>query len=155
MRMNVIQEKLNKVLKFDSSAVVEEWIEGRELTIPVIQGKAFPIVEIRPKSHFYDYASKYTAGASEYLCPAPLDKKVADAIARDAEKAFQVLECRDYGRLDVMLRDDGQHYFLEMNTLPGMTGTSLVPKSAKANGIEFPIFIKDLVLESWHRQKKS
>ncbi len=147
----LFREKLNKVFGFDQDVVVEEWIEGPELTVPVLAGKALEIVEIRPKSHYYDYASKYTAGATEYLCPAPIGAEQTGLIKEICEKTFQALKCADYGRIDVMLGKNGP-MILEMNTLPGMTGTSLVPKSAVASGFSYETFCEFLVCYSFDRQ---
>jgi D-alanine-D-alanine ligase len=148
---SLFREKLSSVFKFDQDVVVEEWVEGPELTVPVLAGKALEIVEIRPKSQFYDYSSKYTAGATDYFCPAPLDPAQTRRIKEISEKAFRVLKCADYGRLDVMLGKSGP-MILEMNTLPGMTGTSLVPKSAIASGFSYETFCEFLACYSYDRQ---
>lgn len=140
-----------KAMSFDGCVLIEEWVEGPELTIPLLQGQALPIVEIRPLAKFYNYESKYTVGKTEYLCPAPLPASETERCQRLAEKAFAVLECRDYGRVDIMLGKDGPKV-LEMNTLPGMTGTSLVPKSAAAAGMDYATFVEVLVCTSFERQ---
>jgi D-alanine-D-alanine ligase len=147
-------EKLASALLYDEDLVIEEWIEGPELTVPVLAGRALEVVEIRPKSHFYDYKSKYTVGATEYLCPAPLDAKVTATCKRLSEEAFGILKCADYGRIDIMLGAQGP-LILEMNTLPGMTETSLVPKSAKASGMSYEEFCEFLTCFSYTRQLKS
>ncbi len=144
----------HKAFQYDVEILVEEWIEGRELTIPVVAGTAYPVIEIRPNSKFYDYKSKYTAGQTEYLCPAPLENAQTESVQRISEKAFRVLKCADYARIDVMLNSKGEFFILEANTLPGMTATSLVPKSAKAKGLSFESFIELLVTQSYERQKK-
>jgi D-alanine-D-alanine ligase len=144
-------EKLTRVFSHDQDVVVEEWIEGPELTVPILAGQALEIVEIRPKSQFYDYESKYTAGATDYFCPAPIKPEETRLIKGLSEKAFRTLKCADYGRLDLMLGKDGP-MILEMNTLPGMTGTSLVPKSAAASGLTYESFCEFLVCFSFDRQ---
>ncbi len=141
-----------KALTFDPYLLIEEWIEGREFTVALLDGKALPLVEIRPKSLFYDYKSKYTAGETEYICPAEFTPAVTKQIQDIAELSFAALECSDYGRLDGMYSDRDGPKILEMNTLPGMTATSLVPKSAKASGMDFPQFLKKLVEISSKRQ---
>jgi len=118
--------------------LIEEYIDGTEVTASMLDGVELPLIEIRPKAGFYDYKNKYTSGACEYVVPAPLDEKVADAVARSARDAYRALGCRGYARVDFRLRPQGDHYFLEVNTLPGMTSTSLVPKAAGAVGIGFP-----------------
>jgi D-alanine-D-alanine ligase len=117
--------------------LIEEFVEGTEVTASVLDGVELPIIEICPKSGFYDYKNKYTSGACEYLVPAPLDEKVADAVARSAQTAYHALGCRGYSRVDFRLTPTGDHFFLEVNTLPGMTANSLVPKAARVVGIEF------------------
>src|SRR5690606_14181678 len=114
--------------------------------------KAMPVVEIRPLSHFYDYQSKYTAGKTEYLCPAPIEAELTARVQRIAERTYELLECDDYGRVDLMLGASGP-VVLEMNTLPGMTETSLVPKSAKAAGLSYEDFVEKLVKGSYERQR--
>jgi D-alanine-D-alanine ligase len=140
-----------QALDYDECLVIEEWLEGPELTVPVLQGKAMPVVEIRPHDKFYNYESKYTAGKTDYLCPAPLLPEQTEECQRLAEKAFEVLECRDYGRVDFILGKRGP-VILEMNTLPGMTGTSLVPKSAAAMGLDYAAFVEALVCSSYDGQ---
>ncbi len=140
-----------KSLKFDSYLVVEEWIEGPEVTVPVLFGKAMPVVEIRPLSQFYDFQSKYTAGKTEYICPAEISDDLTRECQRLAEKVFKVLECEDYGRVDIMLAKEGPKV-LEMNTLPGMTETSLVPKSARAAGLSYEDFCDQLIKGSYAEQ---
>jgi D-alanine-D-alanine ligase len=142
-----------KAFHYDEELIVEEWIEGRELTCAIVLDEAYPLVEIRPNSKFYDYSSKYTAGETEYLCPAPLDESLSKKIQMSCLKAFKILRCQDYARIDVMLRDSGEFFILEANTLPGMTATSLVPKAAKAKGLSFEDFVELLVTESYARQK--
>ena len=141
-----------KAMTFDPYLLVEEWLEGPELTCAVMFGRALPIVEIRPLSHFYDFQSKYTKGQTEYLCPAPLTPEDTKKVQDVTERAFAVLECKDYGRLDLILTSRGP-YILEMNTLPGMTETSLVPKAAAAAGYDFGEFLEKLLRGSLERQR--
>jgi D-alanine-D-alanine ligase len=124
-------------LKHDSAVLVEERVRGREVTVGVLAGEPLPVVEIRPKDGGYDYANKYTAGATEYLCPAPFERGMTERIQAAGMRAFAAVGGRDYGRVDVMVREDGQPLVLEVNTLPGMTETSLLPKAAAAVGIGF------------------
>ena len=118
----------------DSEILVEEFIEGRELTVGVVGDRALPIVEIRPHEGFYDYAHKYTKGASDYFCPAPLDEPTARLVGETALAAHRALGLEVYSRVDVLLRADGSPFVLETNTIPGMTETSLLPKAAAAGG---------------------
>lgn len=132
-----LQPAIQKAGEFDQQILVEQYIEGRELTVPVIGDEVLPIVEIEPKSGFYDYASKYTKGASTYTCPAKLDKELARHVRELAAEASQVLGCRGVTRVDFRLNEDDEPYILEVNTLPGMTPTSLVPMAAAAKGLSY------------------
>ena len=125
--------------------MVEEYIHGRELTVTVLGDKAYPIVEIRPSHELYDYECKYTPGMSQYICPAEIPEKLTKSIQHDTEIIFKALGCDVYARADYLLDENGQYYFLEMNTLPGMTSTSLVPKSVKATGMSFDELIKKII----------
>lgn len=119
------------------SVLCEECIEGRELTVGLLDGEALPVVEVRPKSGAYDYQNKYTAGATDYICPADLPASVTDAVQDLGQRAFRAVGARDVGRVDVMLDTASRPYVLEVNTLPGMTETSLLPKAAAAAGVDF------------------
>lgn len=135
-----IEGAVTEAFKYSGHIVVEEFIKGKELTVSILgseEPKALPIIEIVPQSGRYDYTSKYTKGATEYIVPARLDAKVAEHIQQIALDAYKLLGCRGIGRVDVMLSDDNQPYVLEINTIPGMTATSLVPKAAAAVGISF------------------
>ena len=131
------KDALTESLKHGSEVLLEEKIVGRETTVGILGTAALPVVEVRPKSGGYNYQNKYTAGATDILCPAPLDKDVAQRIQAAALGAFAAIGARDYARVDVMLRPDGQPMVLEVNTLPGMTELSLLPKAAAAAGIEY------------------
>jgi D-alanine-D-alanine ligase len=118
--------------------MAEAFLPGSELSVPVLGDTALPIIEIRPSHEIYDYACKYTAGLSEYFVPAPIPEKLAEEVAGLALAAFRALGLRDIARIDFRLDSAGKPVCLEANTLPGMTATSLVPKSAAAAGIDFP-----------------
>ena len=128
---------LAEAFRYGSPLVMEEKILGRETTVGILDGEALPIVEVHPKSGAYDYANKYTAGRTEYFCPADFDAATTKRIQDAALAAFKAIGGRDYARVDVMVRADGSPVVLEVNTLPGMTATSLLPKAAAAAGIEF------------------
>jgi D-alanine-D-alanine ligase len=104
-----------------------------------------PIVEIKPSHGLYDYECKYTKGLTEYICPAELDEHLTKKIQQTALEVYKLLKCRHYGRVDFRLDEDDQHWFLELNTLPGMTDTSLVPKAAKAVGMSFEQLIGKII----------
>ncbi|HKS35976.1 MAG TPA: D-alanine--D-alanine ligase [Verrucomicrobiae bacterium] len=129
---------LTEALRYDSEILMEEKILGRETTVGILGGEALPLVEVRPKEGSYDYNNKYTAGRTEYFCPAPFDPSATQRIQSAALGAFRAVGGRDYGRVDVMVRANGEPVVLEVNTLPGMTETSLLPKAAAAAGFGFP-----------------
>jgi len=128
---------LARALKFDSEVLVEEKIIGREMTVGILDGEALPVVEVRPKVGGYDYRNKYTAGCTEYFCPADFDAATTGKIQAAAIGAFQVIGGRDYARVDVMVRPNAEPVVLEVNTQPGMTETSLLPKAAAAAGFSY------------------
>jgi D-alanine-D-alanine ligase len=131
------QGALVEALKFDSEVLVEEQIAGRETTVGILDGRALPVVEVRPKVGSYDYRNKYTVGCTEYFCPSDFDAATTGRIQAAALGAFRAIGGRDYARVDVMVRADGEPVVLEVNTLPGMTETSLLPKAAAAAGINY------------------
>jgi D-alanine-D-alanine ligase len=131
--------------------LVEERITGRELSVGVLNGRAMGVVEIRPKSGVYDYASKYTKGMTEYFAPAPLDTAMTEKAQRAAENAFTACGCRDYARVDFILSAQNILYLLEINTLPGMKETSLLPMSARCAGLDFTALVRELVLPAVQR----
>jgi D-alanine-D-alanine ligase len=118
------------------------------LTVSIVGEQVFPIVDIRPSHELYDYECKYTEGMSTYECPAKLPSKLTKEIQQTAKKIFQILGCKNYGRIDFLLDTDGESWFLEVNTLPGMTKTSLVPKAFKAAGGSFEELIKRIIEET-------
>ena len=136
---------MEEAFRYDDDVLVEEYIKGREFSIGVLGGKALPVIEIIPKSGWYDYANKYQAGATEEICPAHLDPEIAARMQREAEHAFEVLRLKVYGRIDFLLDADGNFFCLEANTLPGMTPMSLLPQEAKAAGIDYPDLCEKII----------
>lgn len=137
----------------DRTVMVERYISGRELTVTVLGDSVYPIIEIRPEGGIYDYEHKYTAGMTEYIVPAKLDEKIRKAIYDTSKRCFKLLGMSVYGRVDFRMEADGTFYFLEANTLPGMTATSLVPKSVAAEGMEFSQLIEHIVQLSVKKEK--
>ncbi len=131
--------------------VVERRILGRELTVGLLRGRAMGVVEIVPKSGTFDYASKYTKGLTEYFAPAAIPDELAEEARRTAETAFAACGCRDYARIDFMLSAEGELYLLEINTLPGMKETSLLPMSARCVGLDFNALCRELVAPAVER----
>jgi D-alanine-D-alanine ligase len=140
-------------LKYDSAALVEQLINGRELTVGVLGGDVLPIIEIRPLDGFYDYTNKYTKGRTEYFCPAQLPEEIAATIRKHALAAHRAVGDAVYSRIDFLLENDAP-YCLEINTIPGMTATSLLPKAAAAVGISFPQLCRRIVELSWAARMK-
>lgn len=131
--------------------IAEKRIVGRELTVGILRGRAMGVVEITPKSGVFDYASKYTKGMSAYTAPAPLPAELTAEVQRTAETAFAACGCRDYARIDFMLAPEGELYLLEINTLPGMKETSLLPMSARCVGLDFNALCRELVAPALER----
>ncbi|PLX75173.1 MAG: D-alanine--D-alanine ligase [Desulfuromonas sp.] len=128
----------------DELVLVEDYIEGAELTVAVLNGEALPVIQIVPQSGFYDFQSKYTPGQTEYLLPAPLEADLYGRIQQAAQAACRALGCRGAARVDFMVRNN-EFFTLEVNTIPGMTETSLLPKSAAAAGISFAELVLRIV----------
>jgi D-alanine-D-alanine ligase len=140
---NEWEPALKTAFAYSEEVIVEKFIEGKLLAIGMNGMEPMPIVHIRPKSGFYDYEAKYTSGKTEYICPAELKEDEVDRCRQVSKQVFQVLRGRGFPRVDVILNDAGIPFVLEMNTVPGMTSTSLLPMAAQKMGLEFD----DLVVE--------
>ena len=126
-----------EAFRYDDQVVIEQYIEGREFSVGVMNGKALPVIEIAPKTGFYDYKNKYQAGSTVETCPAELDPEKTKEMQAVAEQVFRALRLKNYARMDFMMSKEGEIFCLEANTLPGMTPTSLLPQEAAAVGISF------------------
>lgn len=133
---------------FSDKALIEEYIDGQELTVAIVENTALPVLEIKPRHNHYDYECKYTSGMSEYEVPANIPKETFCTLQEQALKAFNALGCSSYGRVDFRMDKNLNAYCLEVNTLPGMTSTSLVPKMAKAIGVTFEQLVEKIVFLS-------
>jgi D-alanine-D-alanine ligase len=131
-----LEAGLDEALRHDNLVLVEDFIQGDEVTVGVLNDRALPIIKIVPKSGFYDYTSKYTPGQTEYLLPAPLEAVLYNRLQEVAVAACRALSCRGAARVDFMVRER-EFFCLEVNTVPGMTATSLLPKAAAAAGMSF------------------
>ena len=140
-----LEEAISFAAEFGDEILIEEFILGRELTVGILGDKPLPIVEIKPSHNLYDYECKYTEGMSEYVVPAELSDSLERSLSEDALNIYKTIGCRHYARVDFRLNEAGEHYLLEINTLPGMTATSLLPKAAKAAGLEFPDLIDTII----------
>lgn len=128
---------LEESFRYDTQVLMEEKIEGRETTVGILGDQVLPVVEVRVKKGPNDFANKYTAGASEHFCPADFDAKTTAKIQAAALAAFKAINGRDYSRVDVMVRPNGDPVVLEVNTLPGMTELSLMPEAAAVAGFSY------------------
>lgn len=143
------EEEFAKALEdgfaYEEKLVIEAYVKGREFSIGVVDGKAYPVIEIAPLVGFYDYTNKYQPGSTVETCPAKLDEDLTKKMQAYAEEAYRVLRLKGYGRMDFMMDENGNMYCLEANTLPGMTPTSLLPQEAAALGIDFADLCNKLV----------
>ncbi len=140
-----ISKAIKLAFQFSEKILLEEYIPGHEVTVGILEDKPLPVLEIKPKHGVYDYECKYTSGMSEYEVPANIPEWVKLELQSQTLKAFKALGCSVYGRMDFRLSNDYKTYCLEVNTLPGMTSTSLVPKMAKAVGISFEELIDKII----------
>jgi D-alanine-D-alanine ligase len=144
-----VKKGIERALAIDDSILVEKFMKGREFTVPVLgnnHAKALPVIEIIPKiSEFFDFKAKYKTGGSDEIVPAKIDKKLTEKFQKIALRVHKLLGCRGMTRSDFILTDEGRIVFLEINTIPGMTANSLVPKSALASGISFPKLLDKLI----------
>lgn len=131
------RKALDESFRYDNCLIIEEYIKGREFACGIIDGKALPVIEIIPKTGFFDYANKYQSGCTEEICPANIPEEVAQQMQKATERAFRALKLNVYSRADFLLDTEGNIYCLEVNTLPGMTAASLLPKEAAAAGIGY------------------
>ena len=139
------KEAINNAFLYENQLVVEEYIKGREFSVGVVEGKAYPIIEIAPIRGFYDYKNKYEAGSTIETCPAQLTEEETKKMQNYAEMGFEALCLKGYARLDFLMRENGQMFCLEANTLPGMTPTSLLPQEAAALGMSFEDLCEKLI----------
>ena len=139
-----IMNALHDAFKYDDTVLMQEFIKGRELTVSILGDMVLPVVEIKALEGFYDYTNKYTKGKTEYICPARLSDEETKKIQEYAHCVYKALGSTGYGRVDFIF-DEKDFYFLEVNTLPGMTELSLVPMAAKEVGIEFEALIERII----------
>lgn len=139
-------------LSFDSRAIIQEYIPGREVTVGILDEKALPVIEIIPKKRFFDFEAKYKAGMTDYIVPAELEEVVAEKVQAVALSAHKLLGCFACSRVDIILKDNSP-FVLEINTIPGFTSTSLLPKAAKKIGIEFEELCLKLVRLAYEKKQ--
>ena len=139
---------LSEASRHDRRVLVEGFVPGREITVGILNGKVLPSIEIVPKSGFYDYQSKYTAGRTEYVIPVPMDREILLRAAEYTRRAARAMGLRGAARLDYRIDPSGNVFFLEANTIPGMTETSLLPKAAKFDGLSFDDLVAEILSDA-------
>ena len=150
-----LESALHESVKLGGRTVLEQYIQGREIQVALLEDRALPSIEIIPKTGFYDYANKYQPGAAEEVCPAQIPQEWEQRIGQSALAVFRTLGLGVYSRADFIVTEDGTPYFLEINTLPGMTPTSLVPQEAAAVGIDYPSLCERIINASLEARKES
>lgn len=141
-----LRKAVRSAREYDHQVLIERFIEGKELTVGILNGQPLPVIEIAPKGGFYDYRAKYTPGQTEYLCPARISDGKRDEVQGWGLKAYHALGCSGCARVDLLLSEEGEPFIIEVNTVPGMTETSLVPKAAAQAGISF-LQLVEIILE--------
>ncbi len=139
---------IKKAFEYDDEILIEQFIDGKEITVSIVGNEVLPIIEIKPSHDLYDYECKYTKGMTEYICPAELDEILTNKIQQTALEIYKLFKCRHYVRVDFRLDKNDQHWFLELNTLPGMTDTSLVPKAAAVRGNTFEQLVDSIIQQA-------
>ena len=132
-----LREAYARANAYDSEVMAEQYIQGTEFTVSILDVEALPVIELHTPHKFYDYDAKYVANDTQYLCPAPITADATKALQELSLNAFNALGCTGWGRVDLMCDESGQIFLLEVNTVPGMTDHSLVPVAATANGLSF------------------
>lgn len=145
------QDAIENSFRYEDEVVIEQYIKGREFAVGILDGKALPVIEIIPRNGFFDYANKYQSGCTEEICPAHIDKETATRMQQATELAFRALKLDIYSRADFLLDEHGNIYCLEVNTLPGMTPASLLPKEAAAAGMSYIELCEWIISKSLER----
>jgi D-alanine-D-alanine ligase len=140
-----LPQAIEHARRYDNRLLLEEYIQGKEITLSVLNGQSLPIIEIAPKGGFYDYRAKYTKGETEYIIPPRIGPKVQKEAERVGLEAYNSLGCEGCARVDMMADEKGGIFVLEVNSMPGMTETSLVPKAARFAGIDFPELVERIL----------
>lgn len=147
-------DALTSNLHLGGRTVLEQYIKGREIQVAILDDRTLPAIEIIPKEGFYDYENKYQPGAALEVCPAEIPQEWSEKISEAALKVFHTVGLAVYSRADFIVTEDGTPYFLEINTLPGMTPTSLVPQEAAAVGIDYPTLCETIIEKSLEARRK-
>ena len=148
-----LKEAIELAFTFDERVLLEEYIRGREMTVGILKQQSLPIIEIIPKNPFFDFEAKYQPGMTEYVVPASLEEGIAKKISAAALSAHQLLGCKGFSRVDMILSDADEAIVLEVNTIPGLTKMSLLPKAARAAGIEFSALCLELIKNAYEKEE--
>ncbi|MCM8763114.1 MAG: D-alanine--D-alanine ligase [Candidatus Omnitrophica bacterium] len=157
--LSIVEDKnnLDKALKIafdlDERVIIEEYIKGREFTVGILDEVTLPVIEIKPHKKFFDFEAKYKSGMTDYIIPAQIDDELSNKAGEAALKAHQSLGCRGFSRIDMILGEDNNFYILELNSIPGLTETSLLPKAAKCIGIDFLKLCTILIQSAYEKTK--
>lgn len=143
-----LQKALDVAFEHDNEVLIEQWVTGKEVTVSILNNVAMPLIEMRTPNEFYDYEAKYKSSTTEYLCPAPITDELTDTIKSIAVDAFKLVGASGWGRVDFLIDEHDQPYLLEINTVPGMTPSSLVPKSAAELGMSFEQLVVSILMGS-------
>jgi D-alanine-D-alanine ligase len=146
-----LRSAVDGALQYDGTVLLETLVQGRELTVGILDGRALPVIELRTRREFYDYEAKYRDDDTEYLCPADLSEMVRTQVCEAALAANEAVGAEHFSRVDIMLDASGRPQVLEVNIIPGFTSHSLLPKAARADGIEFPNLCAKIVELGWNR----
>jgi len=145
------ENAVKEVFDLDDKVLIEKFIKGRELTVSILDDEVFDIVEVVVSEGFYDFNNKYITGKTQYICPAQLDEDVYKSIQGLGYKVYKLLNCKGPARVDIILENNNNPYVLEVNTIPGMTEFSLLPKAALARGITFNQLVEKVIKNSLKR----
>jgi len=148
---NELAGALRAAFEHDNEILIEQFIRGRELTVGILEEKSLPVIEVKPKGTFFDFTAKYQSGTTEYLVPAPIPEAMAATVQALALSAHRALGCENLSRVDVMLDGNNSPYVLEVNTIPGFTATSLLPKAAKVTGLDFTQLVLKIVRMAYEK----
>ena len=146
--LDELQQAVTFAQEYDSEVLIEQWITGREFTVAVLNGQVLPTIELKTSHDFYDYSAKYQSNDTQYICPCEIDGELQTQIDRLVLQGFDVVGAKGWGRMDLMVDDNHQAWLIELNTVPGMTDHSLVPKAARVAGIEFEQLVVEILKSS-------
>jgi len=142
--INKLKSSVSSAFSYSDNLMIEKYIKGREISVPILDNQILPLIEILPSGFIYDYDSKYKANGSKYIVPAKINDKLVRLISEAALSVYKAIGCRHYARVDFLL-DNNEYFLLEINTLPGLTSTSLIPKSANHVGLSYRKLVKSII----------